>query len=82
LPAPDLFIWLDTDVQTCLTRYRGRERELQIARQDDLELLQSNLVNWINENDPKPLLRLDGNVPIQILAEQAMNSPMLQTIIR
>ncbi len=82
LPSPDLFIWLDTEVNTCLQRFRIRERKLEIARLEDLDALQANLLDWFDTRNPKPMLRLDGNESMDMLVEDVKKALFIHNLIQ
>ncbi len=62
LPAPDLMIYLEADVDTLLAhiRKRGREFELNISA-DYLQQLNQLYTDWIEDWTACPVLRIDMN---------------------
>lgn len=62
LPAPDLMIYLEADVDTLMShiRRRGREFELNISL-DYLKQLNQLYTDWIEDWTACPILRIDMN---------------------
>jgi deoxyadenosine/deoxycytidine kinase len=58
LPLPDLIIHLTASTEAIRQRLAGRDR-INIARADDLSLLDSYLNEWLATLDPEKVLRLD-----------------------
>ncbi len=73
LGQPDLIIWLDVPVSAALLRYKQRSRNLEIARQDDLQELQKYLTKWLGKCYGVPLVRLDGLLTMDELAAKAID---------
>lgn len=59
LPPPDLIILLTAPLDVLLSRYRRRNRELEIATADDLVRLQELVDDWMDRVAPIPLFKLD-----------------------
>ena len=58
LPLPDLIIHLTASTEAIRQRLAGRDR-INIARADDLSLLDSYLDEWLSSLAPEKVLRLD-----------------------
>ena len=71
LPQITLSICVDTPVEKCVERYRVRNRTLEVAQIDDLHKLDQLLKEWLDQAPPKPMIRLDGSLPLNELVAQA-----------
>jgi deoxyadenosine/deoxycytidine kinase len=77
LPGPDLILRLTAPLDLLVQRYRRRGRALEIARLEDLPVLERLLEEWLDPQSAVPVIWVDGSrdqthfrrqVP-QILAE-------------
>lgn len=60
LGLPHLVIWLDVSVDLAVDRYRQRNRMLEIAKLEDLQMLEKNLRAWLGKAYGIPMIRLEG----------------------
>lgn len=59
LPPPDMLVRLTATQEEITRRFAKRERSLEIAVLDDLELTESFLEDWFARNDPAQIISLD-----------------------
>lgn len=59
LPPPDLIILLSAPLDVLLSRFRSRNRSLEIAAAHDLTRLQELVDEWMSQVAPVPLLDVD-----------------------
>jgi len=59
LPSPDLTVWLQAPIAIICERFTARQRNLQITRLADLELVEQLLQAWMSESPPFPLVTID-----------------------
>jgi deoxyadenosine/deoxycytidine kinase len=60
LPAPDLFIHLTAPIEVLTERFLARHRTLEIARVEDVPLIDELLTDWLTREQPQSLLTLDA----------------------
>jgi len=60
MPAPDLFIHLTAPVEVLTTRFLARHRSLEIARVEDVPLIDELLTDWLAREKPWSLLTIDA----------------------
>ncbi|HEY0606663.1 MAG TPA: deoxynucleoside kinase [Herpetosiphonaceae bacterium] len=59
LPPPDLIVLLTAPLDVLLSRFRQRNRSLEIAAAEDLARLQELVDDWMKEVAPARLLKID-----------------------
>jgi deoxyadenosine/deoxycytidine kinase len=59
LPGPDLYVCLEAPIEVVSQRYKARNRSQEIARNEDLEKLQSFLEEWLADIEPDRVLKID-----------------------
>ena len=60
MPAPDLFIHLTAPIEVLTTRFLARHRSLEIARVEDVPLIDELLTDWLAREKPWSLLTIDA----------------------
>jgi deoxyadenosine/deoxycytidine kinase len=65
LPPADLTVWLQAPTVVIRERFANRQRDLQIARLADLELIEQLLQDWMSESPPAPLITIDASAEDQ-----------------
>jgi deoxyadenosine/deoxycytidine kinase len=61
LPPPDVVIRLCAPLDVVATRFTYRNRELEIARRDDIEAIDALLEEWIQNVDKGRLIEVDAS---------------------
>jgi deoxyadenosine/deoxycytidine kinase len=59
LPPPELILYLTAPLEVIAHRFAKRDRQLEIARPEDLDLIDSLLGDWLATIDPDRVFRLD-----------------------
>ena len=59
MPAPDLFIHLTAPIEVLTARFLARHRSLEIARVEDVPLIDDLLADWLAREKPRSLLTID-----------------------
>lgn len=60
LPPPDLVIYLSVPLTTLVERRQIRNREIDIARSEDLALMQELLEDWVKDLQTGSFIRIDA----------------------
>ncbi len=60
MPAPDLYIHLTAPIEVLTTRFLARHRSLEIARVEDVPLIDELLADWLAREKPRSLLSIDA----------------------
>ena len=60
MPAPDLFIHLTAPIEVLTARFLARHRPLEIARVEDVPLIDELLADWLAQEKPGALLTIDA----------------------
>ena len=60
MPAPDLFIHLTAPIEVSTARFMARHRSLEIARVEDVPLIDELLADWLARERPAVLLTVDA----------------------
>jgi deoxyadenosine/deoxycytidine kinase len=72
LGPPDLVIWLDVSVDLAVDRYRQRNRMLEIAKLEDLQIIEKNLRSWLGKAYGIPMIRLEGGGEPSAVTKEAL----------
>lgn len=61
-PPPRTFVYLTAPLALALERFDRRRRPFEVARRQDLPVLQSLLDDWLNRPQTGRVIRVDGSV--------------------
>jgi deoxyadenosine/deoxycytidine kinase len=63
LPPPEVVIYLAAPLELAVARHRARNRDLEIAKTQDLAMLGELVEQWVATLPPGRVLRLDAEAP-------------------
>lgn len=60
-PPPEKIIWMHAPLEVIANRFTGRKRPLEITEREDLEAIESLLLDWLLSLEPKNVIHLDAS---------------------